>query len=56
MAACRMCALRCECGSDDLVAVAPGAEAIGELFTVVRGVPVRGFCATCWARLFKAAA
>jgi len=54
-------ALRCACGSPEIMAVAPGTEPDGaakpDLFTAYaanadRGSPVRAFCWPCWAARF----
>lgn len=42
--------IRCDCGSDDLVSVAPGGEdehGPGGIL-VARGTLARGWCAWCW--------
>lgn len=43
----------CACGSSTIAAVAPGTEgeAVPDLFTVTRGVPLRAWCAGCWPHL-----
>lgn len=43
--------LRCHgCGTDRIIAVAPGHEAsrFGDLFLIERGIDVRGWCLRCW--------
>ena len=42
-------ALRCDCGSDDLAAVAPGSEPVVVAGIVLDpGQPVRAWCRACW--------
>ena len=44
-------ALRCACGSDDVIAVRPGCEHIygaDGAVLVARGVPVLAWCCRCW--------
>ena len=52
----RLADLRCDCGSDDLAAVAPGTEpdAIGGA-NVDQGQPVRAWCWNCWMPAMRAA-
>ena len=46
--------LRCSCGADRIVAVAPGTKAeTTDLFTLTRGVPMQAWCITCWPALKK---
>ena len=41
--------LRCsECGSEDIVAIAPGEDEIRDQFLRQREVPVRCRCMECW--------
>ena len=41
--------LRCdECGSKDIVAIAPGTDEVRELFLLQREVPVRCRCMQCF--------
>lgn len=56
-----MCALadfRCDCGSPDIVAIAPGdePERAADLFIVARGEPARCWCAACWPQSWRKAA
>ena len=50
--------LRCDCGSDDLVAIFPGQQGkkFANLFTVVREIPDRAWCEPCWAARFNVVA
>ena len=43
--------LQCECGSDDLVAIAPGEEEVRDFFLLRRERPIRAWCMPCWQRL-----
>lgn len=46
--------LRCaDCDSDDLIAFWPGKEDVQlEMFRLIPGRPVRGWCEQCWIKRF----
>ena len=45
--------LRCDCGSDTIVAACPGTvgDRAGDLFALTRAVPLRAWCCGCWPAL-----
>lgn len=43
--------LRCDdCGSDDLVTIAPGEDETRDLFLLVQPMPTRAWCLACWRK------
>ena len=47
---------RCDCGSEQVMAVEPGEEEIRELFLLRRERPAKAWCMPCWAQRFGAQA
>ena len=49
--------LRCQCGSDEVMAVEPGdlAESFGDLLITRRPRPTRAWCLQCWPTSKKSA-